>query len=1263
MQTRTALRQLSGQSHEWGDGPLAQVADQLVASFHAKEAARMDEAEARAATVGLGPILAALQSRFAEASRASLFDASVPMVTRFDAQQVLLQASRQNPDDRGLKLASAHARDLWMREPDGVLAVGDVARLREHWSREYPKSRVAQVIDEELPKVGFNTLPVVKLAQLASHIRGRTDEEVQTSYETVVRAHGLDGSTDRDRRARAYLAGLVNLTLPDERVETSSLSPVDRTLHRMAAFDDPILRAVGQLLGDPSLNESESDIMDVELEPPMSHDHEDQVPHEESGGAIVETESPVTGEPLVLELELPEGAGDEDADEAGGALEVIEDAPLEGADEGADEDDLFRSVAFLAHFGQLDDFLSPDMVEGGGEGEGEDEDEGEGSVSTVIEDPTAPGTMLEVTLDAAPSAVGFPQVDGPELKLGQRFAVFAVQNGIRAQNPLEQLEAESMSRVLAHVCSSIGDGRYEVRADPDNFAREAFVLLAPDSLLHIVAEVGTEFSPEVNEQQPAQVSVPEDGGAALRSDGGFAVPRSKRKVDVSTGASSVSREARALTKSDVETICAQLGMTASSIEDALLNADRVASEGHSLEIDGRGRIALSVGDQVVKTAKLDAMDAIIAEYMARVAHKHGASPVGSGSFELSSLFFVGCAQCGKLDEYVMPKVAAPVRCGYCGYETSAQRVAQQLNRRTAEADGRYVLKTNLPGDTAHRTLEARRILTAILQIAPKAEGLVHDDGRLEVRLAADARGLNRIQTVLTSRFGLEALSLEKTAQGGAVRQEMQSSVPAAVSNLSVQAPTAPTYSPPPVAPTSPIGQGVPSAPASGGSGTNITVEAPASSPAAPLAGPATSVPSSAPPAGAPPAPQKERNTQAARGPGLWEVAYRLGGTFVGRQCVEAASEDAARRIIAMYDADAEVISVRRAQMAPAPAPEMDAMPAGGMPAGEMSAGEMPAGVDAPEEMSGHPALTPEVQEAIQAAMMTLRNSGIDIASAVDEFQGQFKQFLERFGDKTSPARQAIGAEIIRAAQEAWSKPALLDLTAKKAQAYFEFEDDEAEDETEDTDGLGRAGQKLPAKFAPLQGKDRVNLGKPEKVLGPDSASDPKVTKSLELKSKPKSQSKPSGKMSPTDMGGGEEDRHPKFPGEKKPPKDGAYGLVGDGTSLSPTDLGPDSQNMDNATTKSWESVSKSAPGGTRSKPGGAGAPRVKAERAQAMQALASLTVKGASDASFWLRSAVEKARRGEWPDNELWLAKDAGIEHVRLPLGQRKIVKAAFAVL
>jgi hypothetical protein len=1412
MQTRTALRHLSNGevAHQWGDGPLAQVADQLVAAFNARESERMDRAEVAASMVGTGPMLEVLRRRFAEVEAQSLFDASVPMVTRLDAVNMMRNAQLQFPKDRGLKVASAHLYNIWMREQNGILTVGDVARLRAHYANQYPKSKVAYVIEHEFAKVGFNTLPVAKLAAIATEIQGVTPDELKASFNTVCQVHGLVGQTDYHRRAQRYLASLVDIAQDalevQAGVENGGDAAADRALRRMAAYDDPILRGI-TAQGFPP----EPEMGGEEHGPAEDPMVEGEIPHDEASEMVVETTSPITGDPMVLELGVPEGEGE--MEEPGMGLDITPE-----------------DVEGLPHFGQLSDF-------GGGEFppmEGGDEVMGAPGVQTVeIEDPTAPGEMLDVTIKPqedgsemggattapsvtnAPAAMGdmqasrrramgmygqhyanymhekqsgmyqegaehmasappgwegtveemkkekdidnpfalawwmknkgmkphekssdmgsgmSPQVSTPSMpQMGayasKTFLVYAIRGGVRGDDPIDVVQAESMPRALRAISrklSELGEMNHEVRAPAEEFMHRALIVLEKDAgnYLYVVAEdkakephahgpaQGDEFDPEVNEQQPAQVALPgggQDGGTVLKSDGGFAQPRSTRKITVAPSGSAVDRtdkvssKGRTLTAEEIQRICAAYGFTAEAIEAKLLAAEPVTAGKWTIEIADDSNVHLRTAGRTFERELTD-LDAVIADFQARAAYEFsqggGGDPVGEtgvastgrAAYEVRPLYMVGCAQCGRISEYVMPDHPTDVRCAGCSFMTTASMVAVQLESRQAAAYPGYVLVSDVPRGAESQDLEmnARRLMTAIQQVVPQALGTLRQDARLEVMLKpADEATLNRIVRVLEDRFGVSELNARTAQMGAPPPQQMQTTVPEMLGVKVHEGDIAPTYAKPPSPPPTPIGMAVaPNAPAQG-AGSSMPMAMPMQQPMAP---PDTSVDiSTAPGAGAPSAqataakgqemkPAKPGNLVASRS-GIWNVAYRALDGHSRVMPVEAQSEVAARRIFAMYDGEAEILRVTAQGVPPVPpAPAMaDAGAPPGAEPGPPAAGGMPppdAGMEpgmpgangAPPGAGAAPAMSPEIQEAVRAAMLTLRNTGIDIASAVRDFQTQFKKVLERFGDETSPARQALGAEIIRAAQESWSKPALIDLTAQRR----------ADKPPAPNQGAGVSRTKSPNTKMPapspvkrdIPTPKQINtqqpawfsLGTGDKVLGPDSSTDPKVTESVvpsgKIKTQPSVPQAASGPLSDGDMDEQAlaENKDPGTFGAGKPPKDGntSYPQRQPGTSLAPTDLGRDSQTGNNSSTSKWDGVSKGAPN-DRSRPGGDGAPKVKMARSldEVMYRLASLDpaqgltyLAQRSESGKWFLEAVKRAQGGEFPELELWNARDASI--------------------
>lgn len=1255
MQTRQILALHSNEpTAEWGDGPLGRVSAQLLAAFQAKEAARLGAAETNSVLAGKGPVLAALQRRFAEESAAQLFDVAMPMATRQDFREVLREASLNAPKDRGLKVAAKHAEQLWLRDQSGVLAVGDVARFRAHYSSEYPRTTVAAVLDAELPKIGFNTLPVQKLAQLALSIQGSSQEDLEHSYTTIVRMNGLDSDKTEHKRARAYLRGLVNLAEEDNsRTASMEGSALERTLQRMATGDDEILRSVTAAPGEVDehamqelelylentgeLHNQKKSIIENLQRKMKSGRYDPQLAPKlwmywvDAGakGYVKEFGGPgdsvqmMFPRPLRMALATQLAAHYEQAIQSGeygpieksSQLEGLDDAPMEDSMEPIDDapmDDLLDpepavevdspitgeplslelgmsmepdDVEGLAHFGQLDDFSD----DGGFMGDGVDDgdipmaDEGAGETSATIEDPSAPGEFIDVTLTPAgeeeESALVPAPMDVPmatEAARKSTFSVFAIRAGQRGKEPIDSVSAASMPLALAAIgarLAEVGSSDYQVRAPADEFRRHALIVLdaAAGNHLYVVAEgakkpskstpsksappKGVDMEPAISGQPDDVVSVGADGGKTL---------------------------------------------TASAVESKLLADEAVTAGAWKIFVNASGDVELQKSGKRIIAKSLVEMDEVISTFIIRAGVT--APPVAkAASYELSALMLVGCQGCGGLDEYLMPKVAAPVKCARCLTETPARVIAAQLQARPVTPG--YVLVTDIPGED--KAMNARRLLMAMREVHPSAQGDVREDGRLEVSLRSiDERALSRIRNVLASKFGVhhQLTRAAKTAQvAGTPEKPPMMGVNIAPA---AQPPSAPTYTPPTPAINPPLGLATP-APQ-----PQQMAPSPQSQQVGPAQTPGISLQM--------PVPTQTNVTPAKTG---FKVVYRSEDGRSRAMPVEARDEGMARRIFASYRGDVEVLSVTAQALPPDMPPEV-------LPPGE--------GAEAPPPSEGFAGpsqqmqtISPEIKEAIGAAMMTFRNSGIDVASGVKTFQTQFKKLIERFGDETAPARQALGAEIIRAAQNAWSRPALLEMAAARTAGDTEFpahlvdqahpgghgndfledgvdefveagpgmsvrtEDDlDMPDDAERVElGYPVKGQRQAADGKPgkpgkmplpsgikVQQPPRVSI--PKNVLGPDSEGDDPAVMSPKVKTQHGS---PGGKLSPTQMGGGEEDLDPKVMNPKKPPADGSYGLVGKGTSLSDTKLGPDSQTGNNSTTKQWDSVSKGAPKNIRSK--------------------------------------------------------------------------------
>ena len=523
MRTRQVLRAAGKAAPEFGDGPLASIRDELVTAFRANEQTRMAKARERAENGVAQPHLAALRRMVAEASSERLQDNAAPAVTRADFHALVRDA--KTGEDNGISRLATHAYRLWTQDPQGSLTVGDIARLRAHYATQYPRSKVAHVIDQELPRVGFNTLPLGKLARIAaeiSRVAESGDADLQNAYEAGCVAHGLDTNNPVAFRSRAFLRSLL----------------------------------------DP-----QGFSVDAQVD--------DDAPSEEA-----EIVSPISGEPLHIELDAPE-------------LDTPElDAP--------DEDEM------MEHIGQLESFEE---------------------AVVVMEDPTTEDEMLEVSVrpledagpqparedvleteelmdddmekDANPMAVGLGMALGDVLACGHerdagdcdescnsRMAFTVTVEG--QPQPIDQFEALNMTAAFRRMASF--GVRGSIKADPAKLGRLAYVVMEDGTTLRVSASKTDHemegkdepFTVDINEQAEPRMDVSDE----VLSDGDMGKQR---------------------------------------IEGKLLDESIVKKAGWELTLDEDAQVHLAFRGKRKKSASLLGMDSLLDEFIEVTRPKSAAS--------------------------------------------------------------------------------------------------------------------------------------------------------------------------------------------------------------------------------------------------------------------------------------------------------------------------------------------------------------------------------------------------------------------------------------------------------------------------------------------------------------------------------------------------------------------------------------------------------------------------------------------------------------
>lgn len=1078
LDSRTRRAAVTGQDSLVG-AKFAEVGARLLEKFQADEAARIETSRERYAARGRGQgaILDNLRAQLAHARAASLYDDRTPCITRFDAVQILKSARAADPRDQGLSRCATHAEHMWHQSMDGVFTVGDLARLKAHYTKEYPKSKVGSVLEEDVTRAGFQTLPVARLAQLASQVVGQTEGERQARYEDVVRANGLEG--DAHYKARAALRAFADLAVeaaPVREDHGGLEGVVKRVALRMASWDDPILARYGQMAPEVS------DVAEPNINPA-----EAELPHDEDTEVLESIDSPITGEPLVVELgqnvEAPESAGAQ-----------IEPAMPSVVNE---ENDVAPGVvASMTYMGQLAEYESatPEL-DVGVDGMTPESQE---STSVIIEDPSSPGSDLEMTLKpVAPESPNTqpvsqamePPGEGVTASRVPTFKSFIVIGGHVADKAVETWQVPHMPaalRCLARTMRQAGAmAPYEVRAQ--DFRREAWVMLddALGNYVRVVAEnlpSGTSvMDPTINNGHvPVTTHVkltPTDGLKAMTSEPLTEVAPSEKKMDAKEAAR----------------VCAQHGLKAANISDRLLNGKKVRVGSVSVVMNDDGDLVLTRGNRV-RVAGVEHIERVVRDFTALAARELNARP--KAEFRVRALFSVICARCHTADEYVMPDQPDDVQCTRCGYVSSPEHVAAQLESRRVASGGAeqwlgYLVSVDIPGTREARRANAKRMLRAIKKVV-NTEGAVVKQGQLEVICpGAKEAELNRLRLVLTDIFGAREFTAQQV-------EPVQQAMPGAV-----------------VPPGTPQAAPQPPQPAQVG-----------------LPLPQYSQPQPGP---VPPSYGQAPQVQA----GMHRVQFQTADGQVSEVTVRAASAQNAADLTHSFMPDARILHV--AQMdgppPPAPAPGVEAAPLA-PPVMPMAEDE-----DAPENIETA-AVDAESENKIRAGLTHFRNTGLSIDNAIKSFVAAYGNFLDEFGDSTSPARHTVGAAITRIAKEVYESPVALPAVASRRKADY---------------GIG---------------DDYVNLPGAGKLLGSDS-SQGHGSSSMNPKVRKKRKEQPGTGGGSTELGS---DSSTKDPGRFDAPKPPAGGsTTKPKQKLVDTDMGSDegSGHGDNDETASWDSLSGS----------------------------------------------------------------------------------------
>jgi hypothetical protein len=224
----------------------AKVYDNVDATTEARRASLAEQVDL--------PMVEVLKRKLAKASSdtASAED-RMPVVATFDLYASVKKYAERMPKDRGIKNATRHLEKIWHADPLGTLDSKSVRGLVATFKDMYPKSKVADVIQAEVSRVGLHKLPVAKLARIAGYINSQHD------YDVAMDANGYGGGRVEQIRARAFVRGLVAMRGVDAVVEgTDDRAAFERVADGLADLEN----------GMPGQSADPLD-MDMDAEAPM----------------------------------------------------------------------------------------------------------------------------------------------------------------------------------------------------------------------------------------------------------------------------------------------------------------------------------------------------------------------------------------------------------------------------------------------------------------------------------------------------------------------------------------------------------------------------------------------------------------------------------------------------------------------------------------------------------------------------------------------------------------------------------------------------------------------------------------------------------------------------------------------------------------------------------------------------------------------------------------------------------------------------------
>lgn len=142
-----------------------------------------------------------LLSRYLE-KEAENVNGNTPVTSVFDALQIT-KSKKEARTDIGIRALLGHLESAWKKDRSAMVSASSFMKLRDHYVRNYPKSKVGDVIDE-IGNKGYMSLPTSDLMQVAAQINSQED------YDELMVELGLNGKHPNQVKARRFILAVVN---------------------------------------------------------------------------------------------------------------------------------------------------------------------------------------------------------------------------------------------------------------------------------------------------------------------------------------------------------------------------------------------------------------------------------------------------------------------------------------------------------------------------------------------------------------------------------------------------------------------------------------------------------------------------------------------------------------------------------------------------------------------------------------------------------------------------------------------------------------------------------------------------------------------------------------------------------------------------------------------------------------------------------------------------------------------------------------------